>query len=280
VAAGREPSVAAPAPFRVPASSADVIAARGGQGTVFSADQFGGYLAWRLGPGWRPWIDTRLVLRTPDEFAEYLAVVDDPLRFDAWERAHAIDYVLLPIGYPDRYLALVAHLHASARWRLVHTSGSEVLFARAGATSPADAVDLGAAATVDELLADIDARFGDAALADAARVQLATLELAVGEQAQAERVLARAGGDAADALRARARFAAGDLDGAERLARATLARRPDDVATLDLLAAIAARRGEHAAALAYLRGALLTDAFDGEANRMLDTWEANARTTK
>jgi hypothetical protein len=280
VASVREPSVAAPAPFRAPETSADVVAARGGTGTVFAADQFGGYLAWRLGPAWKPWIDTRLVLRTPEEFAEYLALADEPLRFDEWERAHPVDYVLLPVGYPDRYLGLVAHLHGSEGWRLIHTNGSEVLFAHSSAGAPDDVVHLGSEEVVEELLANIAGRFADAALADAARLQLATLELTIGEQAQAERVLDRTGGDAADGLRARCRFMAGDLDGAARAARTILARDEDDVRSLDLLAAIAARRGEHVEALALLRRALRTDSFDAEANRMLDTWEANAQSTR
>jgi hypothetical protein len=276
-AAAREPSLAQPTPFRVPASSADVIAARGGAGTIFAADQFGGYLIWRLAPAFRPYIDTRLVLRTPDEFSEYLSLVDEPARFDDWEARHPMDYVLLPVGYPDRYLGLVAHLHASDRWSLIHTDGTEALFARRdGATG--DTVDLRSSAVVDGLAAALDRRFaGTPALRDAARLQLATLALAVGEPAQAERALTGVNGAAPDGLRARCRLAAGDVEAASELAARSLAAAPDDVRSIDLMAVIAARRGDSTGAVALLRRALEVNPFDAEAGRILETWEEHAQ---
>jgi hypothetical protein len=274
-AAAREPSLAAAAPFRVPAGSADVIAARGGAGTIFAADQFGGYLIWRLAPAFRPFIDTRLVLRSADEFAEYLALVDQPQRFDEWEARHPMDYVLLPVGYPDRYLGLTAHLHASTRWRLIFTDGTETLFARRGPGpegAGGAAIDLTAPSVVDQLAAALDRRFaGD--VREAARLQLATLELAVGQPALAERALEGIERAAASGLRARARLAAGDLDEASRVAALSLARDPDDVRSLDLAAVIAARRGDTTKAVALLRRALQVNPFDPEAGRILETWE-------
>src|SRR5687768_7051809 len=115
-----------------------------------------------------------------------------------------MDYVLLPVGYPDRYLGLVGHLYASARWRLAHTDGTETLFARAETVSDAEVRDLASPAVVEDVLAGLERRFGGSpALREAARLQLATLELAVGQPAQAERVLAGTGGPAAESLRAR-----------------------------------------------------------------------------
>jgi hypothetical protein len=281
-AAAREPSLASPAPWRAPVQSARVIAARAattedvGGGSIFAADQFGGYLIWTLAPRYKPYMDTRLVLRSADEFAEYLAIVDEPTRFDAWEERHPTDYVVLPVGYPDRYLGLVAHLYASARWTLVYTDGAEVLFARREA-APANVagIDLASAATIDGLRAGVETRFAGApALAEAGRLQLATLVLAVGQPAQAERALAGAGSPDAEALRARCRLAAGDLDAAARTAEALLARDADDVRSLDLLAVIAARRGDATKAVALLRRALAVNPFDVEARRILETWEA------
>jgi hypothetical protein len=281
-AAAREPSLAAPAPWRAPVGSARVIAARAatiddvGGGAIFAADQFGGYLIWTLAPRYKPYMDTRLVLRSTEEFAEYLAIVDDPTRFDAWEQRHPMTYVLLPVGYPDRYLGLVAHLYATARWTLVYTDGAEVLFARREA-APAlvDGVDLASPATIDDLRAGVERRFAGApALAEAGRLQLATLELAVGEPTQAERALGTSRSDDAEALRGRCRLAAGDLDAAARAAESLLARDHDDVRSLDLLAVIEARRGDSTKALALLRRALAVNPFDVEARRILDTWEA------
>jgi hypothetical protein len=277
VAAAREPALAEPAPFRVPASSAGVIASRGGAGTIFAADQFGGYVIWRLGPAFRPYIDTRLVLRTPAEYAEYLAIVDEPARFDDWEARHPMDYVLLPVGYPDRYLGLVAHLYESGGWRLVHTDGTEALFARREGGGAA--VDLRSAEVVDQLATALDHRFGGRpALREAARLQLAALEVAVGEPKLAERALAGLDGVASLALRGRCRLATGDLDGAAELAGRALASEPNDVASLDLSAVVAARRGDSTKAVALLRRALDVDPFDTEAGRILETWEGHAQT--
>ena len=63
------------------------IAAHPGQGRVFAADHYGGYLIWALYPRARPYIDTRLVLRTADEYAEFLGLLDHPERWAAVRRA-------------------------------------------------------------------------------------------------------------------------------------------------------------------------------------------------
>jgi tetratricopeptide (TPR) repeat protein len=273
VAAAREPGLAEAAPFRVPAAGADAIAARGGAGTIFAADQYGGYLIWRLGPAFKPFMDTRLVLRTADEYAEYLQLADRPETFDAWEAEHRMDYVLLPVGYPERYLGLVAHLYESERWRLISTDGTEVLFARAELGDESAPIDLGARDVVDGLAAALDRRFDAPAIREAARLQLAALELAVGQPVEAERALAGLAGAAADRVRARCRLAAGDLDGASTLAGRTLASAPDDVGGLGLLAVIEARRGDTTKAVALLRRALEIDPFDAEAGRILAAWE-------
>jgi hypothetical protein len=280
VAAARESSLAEAAPWRAPTESARVIAARGGQGTIFAADQFGGYLTWRLYPSFRPYIDTRLVLRTPQEFAEYLGVVDEPARFDAWERGHRFDYVVLPVSYPERFRRLIAHLYASDRWTLIFTDGAETLFARRDASpvEHADGWDLSAPDVNDRILGELGRRFGASPrVYEAARLQLATLDLTVGAAAAAERVLAGTEGQGARALAARCRLAAGDLDGAERAAEALLARDAADVSSLDVLAAIAARRGDSSRAVSLLRRALEVDPFDGEAGLLLASWEDHER---
>jgi tetratricopeptide (TPR) repeat protein len=274
-AAAREPSLAEAAPWRAPTESARVIAERGGSGTILAADQFGGYLIWRLFPRFRPYIDTRLVLRTPQEFAEYLAVVDDPSRFDAWEEGHRFDYVLLPMAYPDRYQALVAHLYASERWTLIFTDGAETLFARRGA-APVRQWDLSAPAVNDRILAELDGRFGGRPrLLEAARLQLATLDLAVGAVGAAKRVLAGMGGPNARALAARCLLDEGDLDGAQHAAETLLARDGHDIASLDVMAVVEARRGDSDRAVAFLRRALDVNPFDNEAQQILNRWEGH-----
>jgi hypothetical protein len=269
VAATREPELAQPSPFRVPVESARLLAELPGEGAVFSADHYGGYLIWQLYPRLRPYIDTRLVLRSAAEYEEYLALADEPLRFDAFQARHGFRYVVLPTAYPDRYLALIEHLYRSPEWRLSYTDGSEVLFAHASLA--ASAWDLGATQLTDQIVAGLEARYaGRPALLEAAHLHLATLQIVVGQGAQAERVLARMQASDADALLARARFAGGDLEGARAVAERQLARDAGDVRSLNLLSQIAVTQGDLAHGLALAHRALRLDPFDAEATSILN----------
>jgi tetratricopeptide (TPR) repeat protein len=250
-------------------------------GTIFAADHQGGYLIWSLYPDFRPYIDTRLVLRTPDEFDQYLALSKEPERFDAFQERHGFRYVVLPVVYPDRYAGLIAHLYASARWRLVFTNGAEVLFA---ARSPGedDGWDLGSPTTTDRVLADAGERFARSPrLLAAARLQLATLDIVVGEIPEANRILAETPGPEADALRARSKLLSSDIEAADEMGQALLRADGNDVRTLDLLALVHARRGQIVQATKYLRRALAIDPFDDEATTLLarleEHHEPNAR---
>jgi tetratricopeptide (TPR) repeat protein len=272
-AAAEEPSLGAPAPFRVPARSAEILARTTGDATVFAADHYGGYLIWKLHPRYRPYIDTRLILRTAEEYSEFLAVIDHPERFDAFERRHGFGYVVLPTAYPDRYLGLIAHLYASDRFRLVHTDGSEVLFARRGSNAE-PSIDLASPRQTDVILAELDARFGGSpeVLASAQR-KLATLAMAVGELDQAERVLRQTKSPESEALLARCRLARGDYAGASAIAESVLRSDPDDVPALNVLALAALSRGEADSAATALGRALKNAPFDVEARGILKQLE-------
>jgi tetratricopeptide (TPR) repeat protein len=273
VAAAREPGLAAPAPFRFPEASADRIAALRGGGEVFSADHQGGYLIWRLYPRFRPYIDTRLILRTAAEYEEYLRFADEPSRFDDFQRRHAFAAVVLPVAYPDRYLGLIRHLYASRDFELAYTDGSEVLFLRREGWGD-DGMNLGDPATTRRLMTEADARFhGDARLIGAARVNLATLDVVLGEMDEASRVLAGMTAPDAVALSARVRLAKGDLDGAEKLGTRALDDDARDVRALNLLATVSARRGELRRAGGFLRKSLAVDPFDVEASNLLAAME-------
>jgi hypothetical protein len=268
VAAAREPSLRAPTPFRFPTESARVLAARPGGGTVFAPDHQGGYLIWTLHPGYRPYLDTRLILRTAAEFSEYLDVVDHPEHFASFQDRHRFDYVVLPTGYPDRYLGLVAQLYRSAGWSLIFTDGSEVLFARADAGG----IDLRDREVTAGLLAGLEGRFRGPLLT-AARLHLAKLDLLLGHLDQAQLVLAPMSDLGARALRARCFLLAGDLTTAETLARSLLAEHADDVQSLNLLAVIAFSRGDSAGGVVWLRKALQVDPFNAEARALLERLE-------
>jgi len=272
-AAAAESSIARPTPFRMPEESAHRIASGRDARPVFAADNYGGYLIWQLAPRNRPYIDTRLILRTRAEFEEYLALLDEPHRFDAFERRFDFGYVALPTEYPDRYLGLIAHLYSSPRWKLVFTDGTETLFARR--SSPADrGWDLAAPDTTDRVLADLAARFGtESELESAARRQLARLQLMTGAVDEADRVLAGTRGAEAEALRARSLLARGDTAGAEQIAMRLLREHPENLNALNVLAMGALADGRRGDATRLLRQVLSDDPFDGEARAILQHME-------
>jgi Tetratricopeptide repeat len=277
VALAHESSFAEAAPFRFPTQSARILSERPGGGAIFAADNYGGYLIWTLFPRYRPYIDTRLVLRTPEEFAEYLAVADHPERFDDFQKVHGFDYVILPTAYPDRYLDLVAHLYASSQWALVFTDGTETLFARRDRAA-GEAWDLGSADTTSAILSALDRRFeGSPRVRAAARLHFAALNVAVGEYEKADGVLTTTSGSAADALRARIKMASGDLSGAASIGERILLRDANDVGSLNLMAMVSLRRGQGLDALHFLRRALNADPFDSEAERLLAKLEEHVQ---
>jgi tetratricopeptide (TPR) repeat protein len=274
IAAAREPAIAEPTPFHFPTGSARAIAAHGGQGKLFSADHHAGYLIWQLYPAFRPFVDTRWILRTPDELHEYLGLADHPERFQGFAARHDFAYVVLPVGYPDRYLGLIAALYASTRWQLVYTDGAEVLFARTDLVR-GGAWDLYSASVTDRVLADLQARYAAAPrVYAAARLQLATLQISVGAFAEAQRSLAPLATPEALALRARAHLLAGELDPARSLAERMLRDQPHDVRSLGLMAQVFVQRGQPAQALPLLQRAIELDPDDPEATQLLTNLEA------
>jgi len=278
VAARREPTIAAPTPFHFPSESTRRLVDAGAHGPVFAPDHAGGYLAFHA-PRLKPYIDTRLLLHTADEYAAYLAAVDNPARFDALAARWRFRYVFLTTAYPDRYLGLVQHLAKSPAWNLTFTDGSEVLFTRRdppgdSAASPAAVSPrpLDSDREIDRISAQLAARFSRwPDQHQAARLHLARLLLVLDQVDQAQRVLATMTGPAAVQLRARAHLAAGQAAAAESLARTLLLADPRDVGTLTLMARIAMRNRQPDAALGWLRRALEADPYDGEALRLLES---------
>lgn len=268
-AVAAEPSLGEPSAFRAPVESARLLAQLP-PGPIFNADHQGGYLIWQLYPRFRPYMDTRLVLRTAGEYTEYLGLSDYPERFAKFQARSQFRYVLLPVAFPERYQGLIAELYASSEWRLLFTDGSEVLFGRRDETSSVAGLDLSRDETTDALLAALQERFGASSkLYTAARLHLATLQTLLKEFAQAERVLSRIDAPEARALSARARYAQGDLDTAQRIASTELSRDRHDLSSLNLLALIALRRGQLLQGTMYLRRVLAIAPYDSEATQTL-----------
>lgn len=266
----RESALGAPAPFHFPVESARLLVEKGVAGPIFTADQHGGYLTFAV-PALRPYIDTRLVLHTGAEYADYLALFDDPVRFDALDAREKFNAVVLTTAYPDRYLGLIWHLANSANWRLVATDGSEVLFLREGVP-----LALGERATVDGILQRLAERFaGATAVHETSRLHLARLLVVLGQARQAEYVLSSLDSRPAAELRARVHFVAGEHRAAEGLAQILLQQDPRDVRSLALLAEIAIAESQPARAGEFLRRALALDPYDPEARSLVDRLQKN-----
>ncbi|HVY26465.1 MAG TPA: hypothetical protein VHB79_07915 [Polyangiaceae bacterium] len=272
-AAAHETTLAEPSPFRIPQGSAARLAELP-PGDVFCADHHGGYLMWQLFPRHRPYMDTRLVLRSADEYAEYLALAEFPQRFESFQARHHFGYVVLPVDYPNRYLALIAELYRSQDFRLVYSNGSEVLFARRDLLS-SPGLDLGAPQQVTAIARGISQRYAaEPKLLEAAQLHLATLEVTLGELERARDVLAHVETPAAAALLARVHYLRGDLAAAEALARQQLRQGSQQASSLTVLAHIALDRGQLPLAAQHLRRALRSDPFDIEATELLTRLEA------
>ena len=276
VAIAREAPVAKPTPFRFPTESARRLIERGATGPVFAPDHQGGFLTFTL-PTVRPYIDTRLILHSAAEYADYLSLLDAPERFDVVAAREGFRYVVLTTSNPDRYLTLAAHLVDDPAWSLVYTDGSEMLFARA---TEAGGISLRDSASVDAIQAELRGRFpGDTAMARAATLNLARLLTVVGAPREAERVLATDDSRPAAALRARARFVAGDLGAAETLARLLLVGHERDTSDLALLGEIAFQRRRADESRAWVRRALAVDPYAPEARSLLARIEGGALTS-
>ena len=262
----REPAFASPTPFHFPVESARRLA--GATGPVFAPEQAGGFLTFHA-PGLRPYIDTRLMLHTADEYAAFLALLDDPSRFEALDARYRFRYVVLTTSYPDRYLGLAGHLAADPRWRLLYTDGAELLFAREG-----PGLELGQRATIDTITGALEQRFSSSSeLGRAARLDLARLLTVAGQPRQALYVLDALDTRPAAALRARAHFVAGDFAAAEGLAQILLQQDAADRSSLTLLAELALARGQPSDARDWLHRALAVDPWDPEARAALGRLE-------
>jgi hypothetical protein len=148
-------------PFRFPEKIADYIEEHSVPGTMFNDLRYGGYLIWRLYPQEKVFIDTRLIIRPPEFFAEYLAISEYPGLFDRVVEKFNITQVILPSGLYSLHEKLIRRLYASGAWRLAYTDGASVLFLRRDIAGSAG-LDLSNDSTVDSIAAGIADQWKDA----------------------------------------------------------------------------------------------------------------------
>jgi hypothetical protein len=112
---------------RFPVEAAEVIAERDIRGPIFSPDQWGGYLIYRLYPQTKTLVDDRHDLYGDQFFKDYLKVVF--VQSD-WEKVldeKHVDWVLV-----QKNSSLGTILGQTPGWKLIHEDGTAVLFHREG----------------------------------------------------------------------------------------------------------------------------------------------------
>jgi hypothetical protein len=117
-------------PFRFPEKITELIKRNPVPGNMFNDIRYGGYLMWHLYPGKKVFIDTRLVIRPPEFFAEYLAISEHPELFAQVAEKFTITHAILPSALFTRHMKLINWLYYSGSWRLEYADGVSVLFVR------------------------------------------------------------------------------------------------------------------------------------------------------
>jgi tetratricopeptide (TPR) repeat protein len=268
-ALAREGSIARVSPFRVPTGIAAHLEKLPGEGRLFNAIRYGGYLIWELYPASRPYIDGRLVLRSADQFAEYLRVLDQPGKFEDLDDRFGFTAAVLPVTMPDRYQKLIAHLYRDPDWHLVFTDGTQTLFARQTSGSPGG-MDLSSGTVVDRVVAAVMARHhDDSRVREQALVHLGILLNLAGQPDRAEEVLAPLEGRRAKSLLARTYASNRKPMAALTLASELVQSDPDDVDNLVLMAWLSIASGDYDLAARRARQALDREPHNAEARQIL-----------
>jgi hypothetical protein len=122
---------------------------------MFNDMRYGGYLIWRLFPDKKVFIDTRLVIRSPLFFAEYLKLCDDPALFPIVAQKFNITQVILPSAIFPLSLKVIKWLYQSKDWRLQYTDGASVFFVKNGVSS-GPRVDLADTNSLWSVIGDIN----------------------------------------------------------------------------------------------------------------------------
>ena len=117
-------------PFRFPEKIVEHLKQTPVSGEMFNDIRYGGYLIWRFYPQKKVFIDTRLVIRSPQFFAEYLMLCDDPALFPQVARKFNVTQVILPSAIFPLYFKLIKWLYQFDEWHLQYTDGTSVLFVK------------------------------------------------------------------------------------------------------------------------------------------------------
>ena len=148
-------------PFRFPEKCVAYLKNNPLRGEMFNDIRYGGYLIWQFFPAKKVFIDTRLIIRSPEFFSEYLAVSDHPGLFAQVAEKFDITHAVLPSALFSRHATLIRWLYGSDTWHLEYTDGESVLFVR-NDVSQRPALDLSNTLTVQKISDSLQAQWSDA----------------------------------------------------------------------------------------------------------------------
>lgn len=116
---------------RYPARAIDLLRQPELSQNIFTTDEWGDYLIYRLYPQVKVFVDGRFDLYGAEFAKQYLDTVEGRHTWEATLRAHRIGTVLLPVNAP-----LASTLKESRRWRVIYDDGVAIIF-RPAAGNPA-----------------------------------------------------------------------------------------------------------------------------------------------
>jgi hypothetical protein len=114
-------------PFRLPLGAVEWISKHRPEGQLFNELRHGGYLAWTFADPQKNFIDGRMVLRSGEQFREFLNAFDQPQTFASLQRRYGITHVVLPLLEWDRYRQLGAYLLRTGNMELAYCDGATAL---------------------------------------------------------------------------------------------------------------------------------------------------------
>jgi len=146
------------APFRHPEGAVQYLKTHPVGGNIFNSIRHGGYLLWHFFPPKQVFIDGRLIIRSPEYFAEYLTVCDNPELFGGVAKRFSITHVLLPTAIFDRYEKLARKLYRDPGWYLVYCDETSVVFVqKSKASTPS--LDLSSSTVRDSLQTAVERKW-------------------------------------------------------------------------------------------------------------------------
>jgi hypothetical protein len=118
-----------------PVAVAEYLNAHDYPGAMFNHVNWGGYFDWVLGPGQKPFIDSRIELHPADVWEDYASVVSVRAGWEDTLDRYAIGYLVLST---DEQPLLIDAAEHSTRWEAVYRDAQAVVYVRRPSEAAAD----------------------------------------------------------------------------------------------------------------------------------------------